>query len=65
LRGVAVYKGRRGLAEADQGSLFFVVMRPEIGRLRSAVADYDPSAFVVTHPLSDVHGVVVKKPALH
>jgi uncharacterized membrane-anchored protein YitT (DUF2179 family) len=64
-RGVTVYKGRRGWTDADQDILFCVVTRLEIGRLRSLVADYDPAAFVVVHPLSDVHGGVVKKPALH
>lgn len=62
--GVTVYKGRRGLTDADQDILFFVVTRLEIGRLRSLVADYDPSAFVVIPPLSDVHGGV-EKPVLH
>jgi uncharacterized membrane-anchored protein YitT (DUF2179 family) len=49
---------------AEQDILYCVVTRLEIGRVRSLVEEYDPSAFVVVHPLSDVHGVV-KKPALH
>ncbi|HEX8148840.1 MAG TPA: YitT family protein [Pyrinomonadaceae bacterium] len=64
-RGVTLYKGRRGWTDAEQDILYCVVTRLEIGRLRSLVEDYDPSAFVVVHPLSDVHGGVVKKPALH
>jgi uncharacterized membrane-anchored protein YitT (DUF2179 family) len=64
-RGVTVYKGRRGWTDAEQDILLCVVTRLEIGRVRSLVEDYDPSAFVVVHPLSDVHGGVVKKPALH
>ncbi|HEX7957819.1 MAG TPA: YitT family protein [Pyrinomonadaceae bacterium] len=64
-RGVTVYKGRRGWTDAEQDILFCVVTRLEIGRVRSLVADYDPSAFVVVHPLADVYGGVVKKPALH
>jgi uncharacterized membrane-anchored protein YitT (DUF2179 family) len=64
-RGVTVYKGRRGWTDAEQDILFCVVTRLEIGRVRSLVEEFDPSAFVVVHPLSDVHGGVVKKPALH
>jgi uncharacterized membrane-anchored protein YitT (DUF2179 family) len=64
-RGVTVYKGRRGWTDAEQDILFCVVTRLEIGRVRSLVGEYDPAAFVVVHPLSDVHGGVVKKPALH
>lgn len=62
-RGVTVYRGRRGLTDAEQDILFCVVTRLEIGRVRSLVADYDPAAFVVVHPLADVHGGVVKKHA--
>jgi len=64
-RGVTIYKGRRGWTDAEQDILYCVVTRLEIGRVRALVAEYDPSAFVVIHPLSDVHGGVVKKPALH
>jgi uncharacterized membrane-anchored protein YitT (DUF2179 family) len=64
-RGVTVYKGRRGWTDAEQDILYCVVTRLEIGRVRTLVEEYDPSAFVVVHPLADVHGGVVKKPALH
>jgi uncharacterized membrane-anchored protein YitT (DUF2179 family) len=64
-RGVTVYKGRRGWTDAEQDILFCVVTRLEIGRVRSLVEEYDPSAFVVVHPLSDVYGGVVKRGALH
>jgi len=64
-RGVTVYKGRRGWTDAEQDILFCVVTRLEIGRVRGVVADQDPSAFVVIHPLSDVHGGVIKKAPLH
>jgi uncharacterized membrane-anchored protein YitT (DUF2179 family) len=63
-RGVTVYKGRRGWTDAEQDILFCVVTRLEIGRVRSLVAQYDPAAFVVVYPLSDVHGGVIKKGAL-
>jgi uncharacterized membrane-anchored protein YitT (DUF2179 family) len=64
-RGVTIYTGRRGWTDTEQNILFCVVTRLEIGRVRSLVADYDPSAFVVVYPLSDVHGGVVKKSAHH
>ena len=64
-RGVTLYKGRRGWTDAEQDILFCVVTRLEIGRVRGVVAEHDPSAFVVIYPLSDVHGGVIKKAALH
>jgi len=64
-RGVTVYEGRRGRTDVAQDILFCVVTRLEIGRVRTLVEEYDPSAFVVVHPLADVYGGVVKKPALH
>lgn len=64
-RGVTVYKGRRGWTDAEQDILFCVVTRLEIRRIRTVVSEHDPAAFVVVHPLSDVWGGVIKKPALH
>ena len=64
-RGVTIYKGRRGWTDAEQDILYCVVTRLEIGRLRALVQEYDPAAFVVVHPLADVHGGVVKRGALH
>ena len=64
-RGVTIYKGRRGWTDAEQDILYCVVTRLEIGRVRSLVIEYDPAAFVVVHPLADVHGGVVKRGALH
>ena len=64
-RGVTVYKGRGGLTGAEQDILFCVVTRLEIGRVKGLVKEIDGSAFVVTHPLSDASGGVVKKPPLH
>jgi uncharacterized membrane-anchored protein YitT (DUF2179 family) len=64
-RGVTVYKGRRGWTDAEQDILFCVVTRLEIGRVKGVVEEFDPSAFVAVHPLSDVSGGVIKKAALH
>lgn len=64
-RGVTVYKGRRGWTDAEQNILLCVVTRLEIGRVKGVVEEYDSSAFVLVHSLSDVSGGVIKKAALH
>jgi uncharacterized membrane-anchored protein YitT (DUF2179 family) len=64
-RGVTVYKGRGGKTENELDSLFCVVTRLELYRLKSLVEELDASAFVVVHPISDVSGGVVKRRALH
>jgi uncharacterized membrane-anchored protein YitT (DUF2179 family) len=60
-RGVTVYKGRGGLSGADQDILFCVVTRLEIGRLRSLTQDLDDGAFIVTLPLANAEGGVIRK----
>jgi uncharacterized membrane-anchored protein YitT (DUF2179 family) len=37
----------------------------EIGKVKTIVRSVDPHAFVVSHPLADVDGGVVKRAALH
>ena len=64
-RGVTVYKGRGGRSDAEQDILYCVVTRLEIGRVKTAAKDIDASAFIMTHPLSDAEGGIIKKPALH
>lgn len=64
-RGVTVYKGRGGMTGAEQDILYCVVTRLEIGRIRSVAHGLDSAAFVVVHPLADVDGGVLKRPALH
>ncbi len=64
-RGVTVYKGRGGLTGAEQENLFCVVTRLEIGKVKNLVSDIDETAFVVTHPLADAEGGVIKKTGLH
>ena len=64
-RGVTVYKGRRGWTDARQDILYCVVTRLEIGRVKGVVKEIDGAAFVVTHPLAEVEGGVIKKSALH
>lgn len=69
-RGVTVYHGSGGMgstgpSDAGQSILYCVVTRLEIGMIKSAVNDIDPSAFVTTHSLNDVEGGLIKKPILH
>ena len=64
-RGVTVYKGRGGRSGAEQEILYCVVTRLEIGRVKNVVNEIDDSAFIVTHPLSDAEGGIIKKTALH
>lgn len=69
-RGVTVYRGRGGMGstgstESDQGILYCVVTRLEIGVIKTAVKEIDPAAFVTTHTLSDVEGGLIKRNVLH
>ena len=64
-RGVTVYKGRGGLSGAEQEILYCVVTRLEIGSVKNVVKEIDDTAFIITYPLADAEGGVVKRPALH
>lgn len=64
-RGVTVFKGVGGLSGQEQDILYCVVTRLEIGSVKTIAREVDPSAFIVTHPLGDVEGGVVKRGALH
>jgi uncharacterized membrane-anchored protein YitT (DUF2179 family) len=63
-RGVTIYKGRGGKTGDDREILYCVVTRLEIGRVIRIIDGFDPSAFVVQHPLADVRGGVVHRHAL-
>jgi uncharacterized membrane-anchored protein YitT (DUF2179 family) len=64
-RGVTVYKGYGGLTGAEQEILYCVVTRLEIGKVKTIVRAIDGHAFVVSHPLADAEGGVVKRAAMH
>lgn len=64
-RGVTVYKGRGGLSGADQDILYCVVTRLEIGSVKNLAREIDETAFILTHPLADAEGGVLKKTAIH
>ncbi|MEP6570974.1 MAG: YitT family protein, partial [Acidobacteriota bacterium] len=57
-RSVTVFKGRGGMTDDEQDILFCVVTRLEIGRIRTAAHEIDPSAFIVVHSLADAEGGV-------
>jgi len=64
-RGVTVFKGYGGMSGAEREILYCVMTRLEIGRVKTIVRELDAGAFVVSHPLADVEGGVVKRAALH
>ena len=64
-RGVTTYQGRGGLTETAQESIFCVVTRLEIHKVKRLVEEIDDSAFVVVYPISDVSGGIVKRRAVH
>jgi uncharacterized membrane-anchored protein YitT (DUF2179 family) len=64
-RGVTVYKGFGGMSGAEQEILYCVVTRLEIGKVKTIVRAVDPHAFIVSHPLADAEGGVVKRTPIH
>ena len=62
-RGVTVHKGEGGVSGAEQNILYCVVTRLEIGKVKGIAREIDALAFIVTHPLADAEGGVIKKPA--
>jgi uncharacterized membrane-anchored protein YitT (DUF2179 family) len=60
-RGVTVFKGYGGLSGDDQEILYCVVTRLEIGRVKAIARGVDARAFIVSHPVADVDGGVVKQ----
>src|SRR3954468_2992954 len=63
-RGVTIYKARGGKSGEDREVIYCVVTRLEIGRVIRIVDRFDPTAFVIQHPLADVRGGVVHRHAL-
>jgi uncharacterized membrane-anchored protein YitT (DUF2179 family) len=62
-RGVTIYRARGGRSGEDRDVLYCVVTRLEIGRVMGIVDTLDPGAFVVQHPLAEVRGGVLRRPA--
>jgi len=70
-KGISVYKGQRGFlpdnfqVSNDVDIVFTIVTRLEVRRLRNAVKDIDPMAFIYTHAIKEASGGVLKKIAKH
>ena len=64
-RGVTIYKGHGGMTGKEQRILYCVVTRLEISRVKAIAQSVDEKAFIVSHPVADVEGGVVKRGALH
>lgn len=70
-RGITVYKGERGfLADSFDVSapvdiIFTVITRLEVRRLRKLVHAIDAKAFIVTNPVKEAAGGVLKRRAEH
>jgi uncharacterized membrane-anchored protein YitT (DUF2179 family) len=62
-RGVTVFVGRGGKSGEAREILYCVVTRLEIGRVMRLVDRHDADAFVVQHPLADVRGGILRRPA--
>ena len=64
-RGVTVYVARGGNSDTPKDVLYSVVTRLEVGKVKSIIEEIDATAFWVVHPLSDVHGGVIKRSLAH
>ena len=70
-RGITVYKGERGYLPASfhvvapVDIVFTVVTRLEVRRLKRLVHAIDPRAFIVTHPVKEAAGGVLKRRQHH
>jgi len=64
-RGVTSFIAKGGYSQADSEVLFCVVTRLEITKLESIITSIDANAFVVTLPVLDTQGGVVKRRAFH
>lgn len=64
-RGVTIYRGYGGHSGAEHKILYCVVTRLEIGKIKTITKELDQGAFIVSHPVADVEGGVVKRSELH
>ena len=70
-RGITVYKGERGYlpdsfeVHAPVDIIFTVITRLEVRRMRRLVYEIDPKAFIVSHPVKEAAGGVLKRRSHH
>jgi uncharacterized membrane-anchored protein YitT (DUF2179 family) len=64
-RGVTIFKGKGGYSDSEAEVLLCIITRLEMTRLESLISQNDPAAFVVTLPVLDTKGGVVKPRSFH
>jgi uncharacterized membrane-anchored protein YitT (DUF2179 family) len=64
-RGITTFLAKGGYSQLDSQVLFCVVTRLERNKLESLISSIDSTAFVVTLPVLDTEGGVVKRRAFH
>ena len=64
-RGVTTFRAQGGYSETDQDVVFTVITRMEITKLEGLVKSEDESAFMVSLPILDTAGGVVKRQGFH
>jgi uncharacterized membrane-anchored protein YitT (DUF2179 family) len=64
-RGITTFLAKGGYSQLDSQVRFCVVTRLERNKLESLISSIDPTAFVVTLPVLDTQGGVVKRRAYH
>jgi len=64
-RGITTFMAKGGYSQLDSQVLFCVVTRLERNKLESLISSIDPTAFVVTLPVLDTEGGVVKRRAFY
>lgn len=69
-KGVTVLNSEKGFGKRGEQAqatkvLYSVVTRLEVSRLRDAIAEIDPLAFIVQHGIDDARGGIVKGRPLH
>ncbi|WP_240337108.1 YitT family protein [Rufibacter psychrotolerans] len=60
-RAVTIYKGQRGFSGDEVDILYCVVTRLEVQRLKTLIAELDPTAFLIMHSINDTSGGMIKK----
>jgi uncharacterized membrane-anchored protein YitT (DUF2179 family) len=64
-RGVTIFKAKGGYSDSDAEVLLCIVTRLEVTRLELIIQRNDPTAFIVTLPVLDTKGGVVKQRSFH
>ena len=58
--GVTIYDGKTGLENKKQEILFCVITRYDVQRVKRMISDIDDKAFMVTNPVENIQGGLVK-----